>query len=87
MEQMFKLDELHCYADGNPEVTRQWYFGSDLVNASELLTRGRSGTYTAVFANTIGVIETSVKVTVECKSSNYFFPSLNVNVSCINCVK
>lgn len=71
VEQVHSLDMLPCSADGNPAVTAQWYLGRDLINGSEALTRGRSGTYTAVFVNVVGTAETSVQVKVECKSSNY----------------
>lgn len=84
VEPVHSLDMLPCSADGNPAVTHEWFFGGELVDASEPLTRGRSGEYEAVFMNFLGVFQISVTVKVQCKSPNCF-PSLNVHVSCINC--
>lgn len=64
-EHKYSMDMVPCYADGNPAVMVQWYFGGNLINASKPLTRGRSGTYKAVTENGLGRSETSVVVKVE----------------------
>lgn len=66
-EHKYSMDMVPCYADGNPAVMVQWYFGGNLIDASKPLTRGRSGTYKAVAENGLGLSETSVVVKVECK--------------------
>lgn len=79
-EHKYSMDMVPCYADGNPAVTVQWYFGGNLIDASKPLTRGHSGTYKAVAENRLGRSEASVIVKVKCKWSDYFpsLPSLNV---------
>lgn len=67
VEHKHSMNTFPCYAHGNPAVTLQWYHEGRVINASETLTRGRSGTYMAVAENELGRSETSVKVKVECK--------------------
>ncbi|XP_037648953.1 hemicentin-1-like [Sebastes umbrosus] len=69
VEGEFSLDMLQCEADGNPPPTVQWYYEENLINASEPLTRAKSGKYTAEIGNSLGNTSISVLITVEYKPS------------------
>lgn len=63
---MFSLDMLPCDVDGNPAATVQWYHEGRVVNASEPLSRTRSGMYMARAENSNGTSTIWVKINIEC---------------------
>ena len=66
-EHTFSLDMNICAADGNPRPHVQWYLQGRLLNSSELLTRRNSGEYVFTATNDHGTVDSTVKITVECK--------------------
>lgn len=64
-EDDFQLDTVPCAAKGNPEPDIHWYYKGKLVNSTERLSRGDSGTYKAKFTNIIGDTSATVNITVE----------------------
>ncbi|XP_074512460.1 vascular cell adhesion protein 1-like [Sebastes fasciatus] len=69
VEGEFSLDMWRCKADGNPPPTVQWYYEENLINASEPLTRAKSGKYTAEIGNSLGNTSISVLITIEYEPS------------------
>lgn len=67
VEGEFSMDKWPCKADGNPPPTVQWYYEENLINASEPLTRAKSGKYTAEIGNSLGNTSISIRITVECE--------------------
>lgn len=66
-EHKFRMDMLPCKADGNPPPTVHWYYEGKLINASEPLTKGQSGKYTAEVFNSLSMSNNSIDITIECE--------------------
>lgn len=64
-EHKFRMDMLPCKADGNPPPTVHWYYEGKLINASEPLTKGQSGKYTAEVFNSLSMSNNSIDITIE----------------------
>lgn len=64
-ENVFKLEEVNCEVQGNPEPTVSWYYKDKEVNSTKLLTRTDSGKYTALYTNSVGNTSVTVDITIE----------------------
>lgn len=65
MENVVNLDMVPCKPDGNPAASVQWTHEGKVINASEPLSRTRSGTYVAKAENPMGSSTVTFNIAVE----------------------